>query len=592
MLSEMIQLAKEDQTMYITDFTTKIHNCESLTEVYCVVDMIDDDEQIAYTIPIPNKGVDIALIEEYFYGKVYNILSTLGGRKMTFYIDKEDDRVRTIVESIEDVLGINDSRKERQGYAKCTNVTERMIENLCHTTFTIEVKDVSEKADNIKSKAVMKYTPDYINIVDGLTGIMCGIDIGGTDIKLAVSIDQKIAFFKEYDWCPANKTYMDDLINPIIVLVELMRAQLTYEAKGGSDRIKSLLQIAMAKDANDKDILDCVTACKSHYSDEMVKFDGIGMCFPDVVVKNKIVGGEVLKTRGIRNNEVVDYETEFKKLTDLNDLLQVHCSQLGTVKMTNDGPMASYTAAVEIAYELGNESVKDGIFAHTLGTELGTGWVNEAGEIPEIPLEVYNYVIDLGSDIQKGFEPDDLRSVNNFNTRIPGTLQKYASQSGVFRLAIKYFEQERPDLYQELFDKGYVVEEKDGLYVPIEPIDMRKAFLEHVMSLPEREACPVCERIFREIGEYLAITWLETEEILKPKAKSRYLFGRLVKNQRCFELMQEGAKSLVKDIEFIVADDTMANTPLMKQLSEHPEYTVAQFAQAVGAIYFVMSDRI
>lgn len=37
-------------------------------------------------------------------------------------------------------------------------------------------------------------------------------------------------------------------------------------------------------------------------------FDGIGLCFPDVVVRNKIVGGEVYKTRGIRNNPGLDYE--------------------------------------------------------------------------------------------------------------------------------------------------------------------------------------------------------------------------------------------------------------------------------------------
>ena len=34
------------------------------------------------------------------------------------------------------------------------------------------------------------------------------------------------------------------------------------------------------------------------------------------------------------------------------------------------------------------------------------------------------------------------------------------------------------------------------------------------------------------------------------------------------------------------ADGGLANTDLMKQLEAHPDYTVAQFAQAVGAIYF------
>jgi hypothetical protein len=37
------------------------------------------------------------------------------------------------------------------------------------------------------------------------------------------------------------------------------------------------------------------------------------------------------------------------------------------------------------------------VFAHTLGTELGTGWIDETGAIPQIPLEVYNCVIDLGN---------------------------------------------------------------------------------------------------------------------------------------------------------------------------------------------------
>jgi hypothetical protein len=35
-----------------------------------------------------------------------------------------------------------------------------------------------------------------------------------------------------------------------------------------------------------------------------------------------------------------------------------------------------------------------------------------------------------------------------------------------------------------------------------------------------------------------------------------------------------------------VADSTIANTSLMKQLDADAEFTVAQFAQAVGAIYY------
>lgn len=34
------------------------------------------------------------------------------------------------------------------------------------------------------------------------------------------------------------------------------------------------------------------------------------------------------------------------------------------------------------------------------------------------------------------------------------------------------------------------------------------------------------------------------------------------------------------------ADGSLANTPLMRQLEENLDYTVAQFAQAVGAVYY------
>ena len=96
----------------------------------------------------------------------------------------------------------------------------------------------------------------------------------------------------------------------------------------------------------------------------------------------------------------------------------------------------------------------------------------------------------------------------------------------------------------------------------------------------------VSAEIFRRVGEYLAITWKETQYILEPACASRALFGRLVKTDACFKLIDEGAKRIVKDIRQFAADDALANSPLMKQLAAHPHYTIAQFAQAVGAIYF------
>ena len=176
---------------------------------------------------------------------------------------------------------------------------------------------------------------------------------------------------------------------------------------------------------------------------------------------------------------------------------------------------------------------------------------------------------------------------------MPGTLQKYCSQSGIFRLALKYFPTERPDLFDELKAKGYFVERAGtggtGYYVPTEPIDQRKPFLEHMMALPDREKDETNKRIWREIGEALAVTLLESKRILDPGTDERFLFGRLVKNQACFDLMVEGARRIKKDISLVVAGTGMANTTLMTQLENNPDYTVAQFAQAIGAVYYANS---
>ena len=96
------------------------------------------------------------------------------------------------------------------------------------------------------------------------------------------------------------------------------------------------------------------------------------------------------------------------------------------------------------------------------------------GSIPEIPLEVYNFIIDLGSFRQKQYDANDVRSINNFNTLLPGTLQKYTCQSGVFRLAARDLPGQDAAAYEEAIARGLLLSQGDRLVVPTEPKDMRK----------------------------------------------------------------------------------------------------------------------
>jgi hypothetical protein len=419
---------------------------------------------------------------------------------------------------------------------------------------------------------------------------ICGMDIGGTDIKVCLAVNGEVARLIEYDWFPAAFTTIDQIIDPILVLVRLMRLD---AARASGSRDAEVLELALApafRRGASATVIEAAVLAGEALLSEALLLDGIGVCFPDVVVRDKIVGGEVYKTRGMRAHLGAAYEDEFRRLSGLDAALRPLVKPGGVVGIINDGPMAAFTAAVELG-AVDPSAIVDGVFAHTLGTELGTGWVTEYGTIPDIPLEIYNCIIDLGSYPERRFAPDDIRSVNNFNTGLAGTLQKYTSQSGVFRLAAKYLPEQDPGLFAELLERGLLVASDQGLFVPTEPGDMRKPLLETLMQTAETGEHPAVDRIFWEIGEFVAVAWLESKWVLDPAVDQRILFGRLVKHRACFDLMAAGARAIAPALELVVADDEMANTDLMRQLRDNGCYTVAQFAQAIGAVHYANYRR-
>lgn len=597
MIKEMIGSAKRGENVFITDVRNEFQSLDIMGESIIIqLDLINkgDTRYFRLIVPVVEQEADeeIAFIESYIRAEIYNMLSSLGCRGLTVYFNTENMVLNSIFAGVREAFCMDKPLSERTGYGNCMNVIDRMIRAIHgeDEKFYYILKDSCERPETIPDYTEDTTKSDMLSkVTQNLEGkLVCGIDIGGTDIKIALAGDGRISCFKEYDWNPKAFTVPEQLLDPVIYLTKLVRAYHSA-VKAENKEIERILESAMDKHASTDEIVEAVEKAEKILGDNIIKIDAVGLSFPDVVVRDKIVGGETTKTRGMKLNPEIDYEKEFAKITALNDRLMELCNEGGAIKNMNDGPAAAYTAAVEMA-AVDPASVRNGVFAHSLGTELGTGWVDGAGRVPEMPLECYNFIIDLGDFVEKAHPSEDVRSINNVNTGLAGTLQKYTSQSGVFRLAMQYFKEQRPELYKELFDLGFVVETvEDGnemLIVPTSPKDMRKGFLEHVMGLTEREDDELVNEIFRQIGIYLAITWFETEYILEPACKERTLFGRVVKRKKCFDLIKEGAKSLKADIVFELADGGMANTSLMKQLEADEHYTVAQFAQAVGVIYF------
>jgi hypothetical protein len=598
---ELVAAAQAGGTVYIGEVRRRFAALGAAGSVSIRCTFLDlDGAPRPYDLVLPRlEGLPAAerdLVVEYFLASLYNIISTIGGEELRLQAAGDPPELAFLAEAFAREFGLEQSRRDRPGYGRALNVAERMIESLSGLgdsqgrRFRLVVDrgatpvPFTPAAPATVAGGVLEVCRDAL---EGLERkILCGIDVGGTDIKLALAVRGEVVRFMEYDWFPASFTAIDQLIDPIVVLARLMRLDaLRATDAGAAAALGDALDPAFAPGADIDRIALAVEAAEQRTPGAGFRLDGIGLCFPDVVVRDKIVGGEVYKTRGIRQNPALDYEREFRKLSHLDDALRALVAPDGVVGIVNDGPMAAFTAAVEAAVA-DPPSVERGVFAHTLGTELGTGWVDEAGAIPDIPLEVYNCVIDLGSYPERRFEPDDARSVNNFNTRLPGTLQKYTSQSGVFRLAAKYLPKESPALWREILERGFLVEQGGKLEVPTAPRDLRKPFLEFLMRIPERGGEPAVDRVFRELGEFLAVAFQETEFILSPRARERVLFGRLVKRRPCFALMQEGARRIEPALALGVADDELASTPFMKRLERDPHHTVAQFAQAIGAIHY------
>jgi hypothetical protein len=557
----------------------------------------EDGPAFTFRLPMfaPLSDGERAMATEYVMSGLYNIISTLGGRGVSLSAVGDNGEGTALAAAFEEAFDLGASRLLRPGYGRAVNVSERMDEAISAPGRPSRGRfRLLAHAPSGSDRMVVPSTR-----IEGLCALatsgmdgtaICGMDIGGTDIKLCLAMGGRVERFLEYDWFPAAFTQIDQIIDPILLLVRLMRLD-GARAMGAGDAevIAEALAPAFVGDVSLPTIEAAVVAGEALVPASFA-LDAIGVCFPDVVVRDKIVGGEVYKTRGMRDHLGAVYEGEFRRLSALDEALRAFVKPEGVVGMVNDGPMAAFTAAVELGV-IDPTAIADGVFAHTLGTELGTGWVTEAGTIPDIPLEIYNCIIDLGSYPERQYAPDDVRSVMNFNTRLAGTLQKYTSQSGVFRLAAKYLPDQDPALFAELVERGLVRVAGDGVFVPTEPRDMRKPLLEFLMSAAEQGGHPAVDRIFREIGEFMAVAWLESKWLLDPAVDTRILFGRLVKRRACFDLMVEGARAIAPGLELEVADDEMANTDLMRQLRDSDVYTVAQFAQAIGAVHYANYRR-
>ena len=492
-----------------------------------------DGTQADFPLSLPpwEGEAERAFAQDLLCASVFNLLSARGGRGLTLCFDTRNAALGALVGALPGVFQLNDAR--RGGLGKAISVSNRITGG----RFAFSTLDIRDFAPLPPPPA-----PARENLAGRLLaaaerasrGLCAGLDVGGTDVKLAVARGGELLLTRDFDWDPALSPTAAGLIDPMLTLLE--------------DTLR-----------------DCGAA----------GFDAIGLSFPDVVIADRICGGETPKTRGIRDNPALDYEEEFAKISALGERLRVLCVPGGRVHLTNDGNMAAFTAAVELAFS--GAALEGGVLAHSLGTDLGSGWLRPDGRIPAIPLEAYDFLFDLGSRPQRAWPAADLRSVCNENSGLPGA-RRYLGQAACFRMA----QELEPSLLA-----GFAIEADAALMIPSE---QRKPCLEHLMAEAERGDA-AAEEIFRRVGGHLGQVSREIGALLRPETKERYLYGRFVKRERCFALIREGCAAVLPELLLIAADENLARSPLMRQLAARDGAAVAAFGQAVGAITYPWTEE-
>lgn len=528
MLSSLLQQAEAGAPLWLPDLRAQFASAPDALPLVLRLTCPDGVER-DYRLALPRWGTEAErdFLRQFLCAHVYNLLSAYSGSAICFFCDAP---LRELAAELPACFDRPD------GLGKVRNIARRICGDLCFRFAPLAEYAPRESGAAPGGTALGERLRQCCRAAE--TGGIVGLDVGGSDIKLAAVLDGRLLYTEEYDWNPAASPTAEGIIGPILALLQEARAHM--EREGG-------------------------------------ELKAVGLSFPDVVIHDRIVGGETPKTKGMRENTALDYETEFGKIRELKQEILALCAPGGRCRICNDGSMAAFTAAAELAAGGEDEAVAAGVIAHSLGTDLGTGWLLPDGTIPPIPLEMYDLLLDLGSFPAAALPPADLRSSRNENSGMAG-LRRYLGQAAAYRLAWEL----EPSLLSD-----FAREEAGVLTIPTAPQDLRKPALAHLMARAEAGQ-PEAEEIFRSIGRNLAVVVREMDWIFGETPPIRFLFGRFVKSPRCFALLREGFDEAGTGVGLEAADEELANTPLMRQLAAQKGVTVAQFGQAVGAVYFAM----
>ena len=528
------------------------------------------------------------LYRRYLLAMMNNLLVSFGGAGLELYFDETDQELKSLAEEAVAEFQADSPRNDRKSYGVYLNYINRMNVFLGLDRFAFQLKDLSawpkldlEKEYRIyvpqKEEEELKLLKRTATELEGRC--ICSLDVGGNSIKGAVVKDGRALVLKEYQWYPTGCRTAQEMNDPMLLMVRFLSACTGLMERDGN---LAAAEAAFAKNVPYGQLLAETEALERSGICTKGRFDAIVIGFPDIVVHNKIAGGESFKHQGMKNNPDTDYEVEFFKTSDLDELAAPYAKEGAPVVVLNDGNAASYITSVEQTFAPESFIDENGMFCCTIGTEMGTGFISRGGTIQHIPLEGFQHVIDLGNEEYQKYPPADLRSVNSTNTGIPGVVQKYISQMGLFRMALTALWESKDPLFEKLQEMGLIAYNAgaDTLYSVLEPEDRRGTLTRFLVSRLS-EGCPAVEEAFRMMGKAMGIL-IDQDRLIFPEITTRRLLsGGIIADDRAFALMREGLRAYNPSYDVMRLDEETMYSPLLRSMT--PEQR--SFNVAIGSAY-------
>ena len=590
----MIDIQKyRTDPLYISDFQKWIANLpvEQCCEMVICIRLGSDGRCRWLTFLMPSDrflSEFSNLAERYLLAMMNNMVVSFGGEIMELYFPTNNSHLVGLCQSAAKRFQVDTLSHKRTEYGTFVNYINRINKNAGLSPFRIILKDISlwqtpssssiakiyEPRGDIDERETLRRAATLLN-----GKCFCSLDVGGNSIKCAVVRDGNVLLLKEHKWFPAGCKTADELLGPILSLTELLRGCAALCDKS-NERVNAIL----SKEYSDAELSEPVKELAKEEESQGFFFDAVVIGFPDIVISNKISGGETSKQTGMKKHSGENYERDFAKTVNLDDMVRRHVKPDGAVVVLNDGNAAAFVTSVELAFSQDCVVDDNGMFANTIGTEMGTGFISPAGTIQSFPLEGYQFVVDLGNTDYTKYSPKDIRSINNIGTGIPGTVQKNITQLGLFRLAIVGLMERDPNAFHQLVDKGFLNndERDDLLTINMQPVDMRGALTRELFTMTE-QGHPVLLDTFAAMGKVMGVHIDQCRLIFPELSTTRLLSGGIITPDYTFSIMLNSLRQYNPDYNLIRLDEDIMLTPLLKGMApDQRNFTVAIGSAFIG----------